>query len=153
MLFRRHVLAQIGGFDTGLPRGGGHVDSKLCILAGEISKVYFSVKPLTQYRVHAQQMTHGTGQFIHESRLIFLDSLWARWPEKPEYRALLLPYYGRYWAKEGRRAFGRSEMDLAAQYLKSSLCHRPANFGTWAWWARAELHRLFSEKTTAENLN
>jgi glycosyltransferase involved in cell wall biosynthesis len=153
MLFRRHVLAEIGGFDTGLPRGGGHVDSKLCILAGEVSKVFFSIKPLVQYRVHTQQMTHGSGQLIHTSRLVFLDSLWARWRDKPEYRALLLPFYGRYWSKEGRRAFRRHEIDLASQYLKSSLRHRPRNFETWTWLARVQLHRLFSAKITAEDLN
>jgi glycosyltransferase involved in cell wall biosynthesis len=153
MLFRRHVLAEIGGFDTGLPRGGGHVDSKLCILAGEISKVFFSVKPLVQYRVHRGQMSHGTGRFIHASRLIFFDSLWARWRDKPEYRVLLLPYYGRYWAKEGRRAFRDNQLDLAARYFKSSLRHRPGNFGTWAWLARVELRRLFSAKITAEDVN
>lgn len=144
MMFRHDILKRIGGFDSNLPRSGGHVDGKLCILAGEIAKVYFAVKPLTQYRVHQQQMTHLRRQQIHEYRIYFLDSLWDHWQQKPEYRVLLLPLYGRYWSKEGRAAYNRNEFNLAARYLRASLKYRPVNFRTWLWLFNVKLHQLFA---------
>jgi glycosyltransferase involved in cell wall biosynthesis len=152
MLFRRSVLIEIGGLDVTLPRSGGHVDGKLCILAGEVSKVYFSLKPLVQYRVHKEQMTHLKRQMIHQSRIYLLDSLWARWRDKPEYRALLLPLYGRYWSKEARRAFKENDLEVAHRYLKASLSYRPTNFRTWLWAVRVEMRRLFSTRIGAEGL-
>jgi glycosyltransferase involved in cell wall biosynthesis len=152
MLFRRSVLTEIGGLDSSLPRSGGHVDGKLCILAGEVSKVYFALKPLVQYRVHTEQMTHRKRQLIHQSRIYLLDSLWARWRDKPEYRALLLPLYGRYWSKEGRRAFKENDLDLASRYMKASLSYRPGNFRTWLWMIRVEIRRVFSTRTSVEGL-
>lgn len=144
MMFRRDVLKQVGGFDVNLPRSGGHADGKLCILAGEISKVYFAIKPLVQYRVHQQQMTHSRQQLIHEYRINLLDSLWDRWQREPEYRALLLPLYGRYWSKEGRVAYSRNDFNLAARYLRASLKYRPSNFRTWLWLLNVKFHQLFS---------
>ena len=151
MMFRRDVLQQIGGFDFNLPRSGGHADGKLCILAGEIAKVYFAVKPLVQYRVHQQQMTHLRRQLIHSYRINFLDSLWNHWQQQPEYRALLLPLYGRYWSKEARGAYRRNDVHLAARYLKASLNYRPFNFRTWLWLLHVKLHQLLSPMPKSVN--
>lgn len=142
MIFRRNVLDEIGGFDCSLPRGGGHGDGKICVSAGEVSKVYFSLKPLVQYRVHQHQMTHSKRQAIHQYRLDYLDSLWNHWRDAPEYRALLMPLYGRYWSKEGRRAFGRKDYELSSRYLKTSLAYRPLSFRTWFWLLNLKMRSL-----------
>jgi glycosyltransferase involved in cell wall biosynthesis len=142
MLFRRDLLVNIGGFDCGLPRGGGHADGKLCVLAGETSKVYFSLKPLVQYRMHPQQMTHLKRQALHQHRIDYLDSLWTRWRDRPDYRTLLLPLYGRYWSKEGRRACERADFDSAWKYLRAALTYRPFCLRTWFWLANTKLREL-----------
>jgi hypothetical protein len=97
-------------------------------------------------------MTHLKRQMIHQARIHLLDSLWARWRDKPEYRALLLPLYGRYWSKEGRRAFKEHDLDGAERYLKASLSYRPGNFRTWLWIVRVEWRRLFSTRRSIEGL-
>jgi glycosyltransferase involved in cell wall biosynthesis len=146
MMFRRDLLERIGGFDCNLPRGGGHADGKLCILAGETAKVYFALQPLVQYRVHAHQMTHGRRQALHQFRIHSLDSLWTRWRDRPEYRGLLLPLYGRYWSKEGRRAFDNGEIETARRCLKAALRCRPLYMRTWVSLLRVQIKRLAAPK-------
>lgn len=144
MMFRREILEQIDGFDSNLRSGGlGHADGKLCILAGEISKVYFAIKPLVQYRVHQHQTSHLRRELIHESRIAYLDSLWERWHNNPEYRALLLPLYGRYWSKLARQALKKKDFDSAARQLRISMRYRPFNVRTWFLFLKLNLCRFF----------
>lgn len=141
MMIRREVLEKIGGFDPDLPPNG-HGDVELCVLAGEVSKLYFMVRALAQYRVHKWQMTHQRRDEIHANYIILLDTLWNRWTSHPEYRALLLPLYGRYWSKRGREALKNSNLEAASKCLAVSLRYRPFYPRTWLSLLKLQFRRL-----------
>jgi glycosyltransferase involved in cell wall biosynthesis len=145
MMIRRQTLERIGGFDPDLPRNG-HGDTQLCILAGEISQLYFMLKPLAQYRVHKWQMTYQRRDEIHANYIILLDTLWNRWQDSPEYRALLLPLYGRYWSKRGRQALRKNDLESAARDLVASIRYRPFYIRTWLSFLRLGLGKLLSHR-------
>jgi len=142
MMIRRDVLGKIGGFDPDLPPNG-HGDVEMCVLAGEISKVYFMIRPLAQYRVHKWQMTHERRDEIHANFIILLDTLWNRWRDYPEYRALLIPLYGRYWTKRGREALKKHDVENAQRYLALSLKFRPFYIRCWLGLLRLQIYKMF----------
>jgi hypothetical protein len=144
MMIKRDIVDKVGGFDINLPRAGGYGDVELCILPGEISKLYFMVKPLAQYRVHKWQMTHRRRSEMHGNYIVLLDTLWNRWQDHPESRALLLPLYGRYWSKRGREALKKNDLESASRCLTVSLRYRPFYPRTWLWLLRLGVRRLFA---------
>ena len=141
MMIRRDVLEKIGGFDPDLPPNG-HGDVEMCVLAGEKSKVYFMIRSLAQYRVHKWQMTHQRQDEIHVNFIILLDTLWNRWRDYPEYRALLLPLYGRYWTKRGREALKKHDVENAKRYLALSLRFRPFYIRCWLGLLRLQVYKM-----------
>ena len=144
MMARREVLEKIGGFDGGLPKGGGYGDVEVCVLAGEVSRLYFMVSPLAQYRVHRWQMTHQRRDELYVNYIAFLDGLWNRWRDSPEKRALLLALYGRYWSKLGREAMKRKDWAAASKHLWVSLRYRPSYPRTWLALLKLQVKRLGS---------
>jgi glycosyltransferase involved in cell wall biosynthesis len=137
MMIRKEILEKMGGFDPSL-RSIGHGDVELCVLAGEISQLYFMVRALAQYRVHKWQTTHQKRDEMHANYVLVLDTLWNRWNGSPEKRALLVPLYGRYWSKRGREALKRKDLESAAQHLRVSLRYRP--FYVRSWLSLVSLH-------------
>jgi len=142
MMARRDVLERIGGFDSSTPPCGP-ADVELCVLAGEVSKLYFVARSLGQYRVHQGQMTHQRRGEMYPHYVVLLDTLWNRWKDHPEHRVLLLPLYGRFWCKRGRLALGNRDLESAARYLMVSLKYRPFYLRTWLGLLRLQFQRLF----------
>jgi len=143
MMARRDVLERIGGFDSNAPPCGP-ADVELCVLAGEISKLYFVARSLGQYRVHQGQMTYQRRGEMYAHYLVLLDTLWNRWKDNPEYRTLLLPLYGRFWCKRGRLALKDRDLELAERYLRVSLKYRPFYLRTLLGLLRLQFQRLLS---------
>jgi glycosyltransferase involved in cell wall biosynthesis len=143
MMARRDALERIGGFDSSAPPCGP-ADVELCVLAGEISKLYFMVRSLGQYRVHPGQMTYQRRDVMYTHYNTLLDTLWNRWKDHPEYRALLLPLYGRFWCKRGRLALKDKDLELAGRYLIVSLKYRPFYVRTWLGLLRLQFQSFLS---------
>lgn len=130
MMIRRKILDQIGGFDPDLP-ANGHGDVEMCILAGQISQLYFTVRPLTQYRIHQRQMTHQRHHEIHANYIILLDALWNRWRNCPDARTLLLRLYGRHWSWRAREALKRGDRSDAIRCTKAAIRYNPYYLRPW----------------------
>ncbi|HEV8342726.1 MAG TPA: glycosyltransferase [Candidatus Binatia bacterium] len=147
MMIRREILEKIGGFDCNLPAAGGYGDVEMCVLAGEISRLYFMVRPLAQYRVHKWQMTHQRRDEMYVNYIAFLDRLWNRWKDSPDKRALLLPHYGRYWSKLGREELEKRDWMAASKHLWVSLRYRPTYPRTWLALVKLQFKRLVSHSS------
>jgi glycosyltransferase involved in cell wall biosynthesis len=130
MMIRRNILNQVGGFDPDLPPNG-HGDVEMCILAGQISQLYFTITPLTQYRMHRRQMTHQRHDEIHANYIILLDALWSRWRNRPDARALLLRLYGRHWSWRAREALKRGDRSDAMRCAKAAIRYNPYYLRPW----------------------
>ena len=143
MLARRDVLERIGGFDSAAPPCGP-ADVELCVLAGEISKLYFTAKSLGQYRRHQGQMTFQRRGEMYAHYGAMLDTLWNRWKDHPENRILLLPLYGRFWCKRGSSALRDKDLESATRYFMASLKYRPFYLRTWSGLLRLQFQRLLS---------
>lgn len=129
-LVRKSLVDQVGRFDATVPFGG-YGELEFCARIAEHSRIYFTPESLVQYRVREGGITKQKEAEMYGNYILVLDSLWRRWQDRPDRRALLMKLYGRNWFKKGRESLEQGDFDSARRFLIAAVRIRPFYIRPW----------------------